>query len=257
MNKLQIIIFIILLIVIMALSILKYKEVPSLNHSEKQIANVAKDDKLELTANMIAVVAFAFTGVLAIYTPDVDIFGAIVLGVITALGGGTIRDAIMDVPIFWIKMPMYVWVSTVASLFAFYTARYLSHSQIFDFIVYMDGLGAAMFGIQGAHKAWNKFPNNSTFAIIMGVITAIGGGLIRDILSGKKTLIMSHDLYAVPVLFGCSLYVYLLKYAPVQYSNLSSILCTMFVFLFRAASIHWSLTVPKMFIGNHARLSIV
>ena len=254
MNKLQIIIFVILLSVIMTITISKHTAIKTLNHSEKKIVNAEKDDKLELAANMIAVVAFAFTGVLAIYTPNVDIFGAIVLGVITALGGGTIRDAIMDVPIFWIKMPMYVWVSAIASLFAFYTARFLSHSQIFDFIVYMDGLGAAMFGIQGARKAWNKFPNNSTFAIIMGVVTAIGGGLIRDILSGNKTLIMSHDLYAVPVLFGCALYVFLLKYAPEQFSNSISILCTMFVFLFRAASIHWSLTVPKMFIGNHARL---
>lgn len=249
MYKLQI--GIVVMLIIAMTVILKFTHTAP---PEKRIINAAQHDKFDITANMIAVVAFAITGVLAIYTPDVDLFGAIVLGVITALGGGTIRDVIMDVPIFWIKTPMYVWVSTIASLVAFYTARFLSHSQTFDFIVYMDGLGAAMFGIQGARKAWNKFPNNATFAIIIGVITAIGGGLVRDILSGHKTLIMSHDLYAVPVLFGCALYVFLLKYVSLQYVNQISIFCTAFIFLFRSASIHWSLTVPKMFIGNHARM---
>ena len=250
MHKLQIVI-VVILIIVMTVVISKFTyTAPSLKQSENRIVNAAQHDKFDITANMIAVVAFAITGVLAIYTPNVDLFGAIVLGVITALGGGTIRDVIMDVPIFWIKMPMYVWVSTIASLVAFYTAHFLSHSQIFDFILYMDGLGAAMFGIQGARKAWDNYPNNSTFAIIMGVITAIGGGLVRDVLSGHKTLIMSHDLYAVPVLFGCALYVFLLKYASVQHDNQISVFCTAFIFLFRAASIHWQMTVPKMFIGN-------
>ena len=254
MHKLQIVI-VVILIIVMTVVISKFTyTAPSLKQSENRIVNAAQHDKFDITANMIAVVAFAITGVLAIYTPNVDLFGAIVLGVITALGGGTIRDVIMDVPIFWIKTPMYVWVSTIASLVAFYTARFLSHSQIFDFIVYMDGLGAAMFGIQGARKAWNKFPNNYTFAIIMGVIAAIGGGLVRDVLSGHKTLIMSHNLYAVPVLFGCALYVFLLKWVSLQYVNQISIFCTAFIFLFRSASIHWSLTVPRMFIGNHARM---
>jgi len=246
MKQLGIIIFFILMIVI-AIAILKRA---SINNVKVEKYDKAKPINVEMIANMIAVVAFAFTGVLSIYTPNVDLFGAVVLGVITALGGGTIRDDIMDVPIFWIKMPTYVWVSTIASLFAFYTARFLSNSQIYNFILYMDGLGAAMVGIQGARKAWKKFPKNSTFAIIMGVITAIGGGLIRDILSGRKTLLMTHDLYAVPVLFGCALYVYLLKNTSVNLDNSISILCTVFTFLFRAASIHWSLTMPKMFIGG-------
>lgn len=246
MKQLGIIIFFILMIVI-AIAILKHA---STNNVKVEKYDKAKPINLEMIVNMIAVIAFAFTGVLSIYTPNVDLFGAVVLGVITALGGGTIRDDIMDVPIFWIKMPTYVWVSTIASLFAFYTARFLSNSQIYNFILYMDGLGAAMVGIQGARKAWKKFPKNSTFAIIMGVITAIGGGLIRDILSGRKTLLMTHDLYAVPVLFGCALYVYLLKNTSVNLDNSISILCTVFTFLFRAASIHWSLTMPKMFIGG-------
>ena len=249
MKQLGIIIFFILMIVI-AIAILKRASINNVKVEKYDKSNMSEPINIEMIANMIAVVAFAFTGVLSIYTPNVDLFGAVVLGVITALGGGTIRDDIMDVPIFWIKMPTYVWVSTIASLFAFYTARFLSNSEIYNFILYMDGLGAAMFGIQGARKAWKKFPNNSTFAIIMGVITAIGGGLIRDILSGNKTLLMSHDLYAVPVLFGCALYVYLLKNTSVNLDNSISILCTVFTFLFRAASIHWSLTVPKIFIGG-------
>ena len=252
MDKFKIVIYVIT-VVLITYVICKFHiptEVANANSSLKTYEiNDKDDDKLNTIANMIAAIAFAVTGVLAIYTPNVDLFGAIVLGVITAIGGGTIRDAIMDVPIFWIKVPMYVWVSTIASIITFYGASMLSHSQIFNFIIYIDGLGAAMFGIQGARKAWKHTPNNCTFAIIMGVITAIGGGLIRDILSGNKTLIMSHDLYAVPVLFGCALYVFLLKYT-INDDTAITILCTTLIFLFRAASIHWHITVPKIFIGK-------
>ena len=249
--------FVIYAITVAIITYLIYKCIP--NEVAKPIPNLKKhhetngpdDGSMNMFANMSAVVAFAITGVFAIYTPNIDLFGAIVLGVITASGGGTIRDAIMDVPIFWIKTPMYVWLPAIASIITFYSASMLSQSQLYEFIIYMDGLGSAMFGIQGVRKAWKHTPNNCTFAIIMGVISAIGGGLIRDILAGNKTLLMSHDLYAVPVLFGCALYVFLLKYSSnLINDNAITIVSTAFIFLFRAASIKWHLTVPNMFIGH-------
>ena len=83
--------------------------------------------------------------------------------------------------------------------------------------------------------------------VILGVITAIGGGLIRDVLAGRKTLIMSHELYAIPVTLGCAVYVLILNFAP-QYSIEGSVFCMLGIFVLRAAAIHWNLRVPKMFI---------
>ena len=85
--------------------------------------------------------------------------------------------------------------------------------------------------------------------VILGVVTAIGGGLLRDVLAGRKTLIMSHELYAIPVSFGCIAYVFILNFFP-QYTIEGSVICMLGIFGLRAAAIHWDLRVPKMFISR-------
>ena len=114
-------------------------------------------------------------------------------------------------------------------------------------MLYLDGFGAALFGIQGADKAWNMDFGLPLAPVILGVITAIGGGLIRDMLAGRKNLLMSHELYAIPVSLGCIVYVLILEYAP-AYSTQGAIACMLLIFGFRAAAIHWNLRVPKRFI---------
>lgn len=80
-------------------------------------------------------------------------------------------------------------------------------------------------------------------ASVLGVTTAIGGGLIRDVLAGRETLLMSRELYATPVLVGCVLYVVLLYLVP-EYRFASAIGCITTIFSIRAAAIHWDLSVP-------------
>jgi uncharacterized membrane protein YeiH len=80
--------------------------------------------------------------------------------------------------------------------------------------------------------------------IILGIVTAIGGGLIRDVLAGRQTLLMSRELYATPVMVGCTLYVVLLYLIP-QYQFISAVCCCLCIFGIRAAAIHWQLSVPE------------
>ena len=82
---------------------------------------------------------------------------------------------------------------------------------------------------------------------ILGVVTAIGGGLLRDILAGRKTLLMSHELYAIPVTLGCCVYVLILNFFPALTLE-GSVLCMLAIFGLRAAAIYWDLRVPKLFI---------
>ena len=114
-------------------------------------------------------------------------------------------------------------------------------------MLYLDGFGAALFGIQGADKAWNMDFGLPLAPVILGVITAIGGGLIRDMLAGRKNLLMSHELYAIPVSLGCIVYVLILEYAP-SYTTQGAIACMLLIFGFRAAAIYWNLRVPNSFI---------
>ncbi|MEY3498239.1 MAG: hypothetical protein RLZZ325_1246, partial [Pseudomonadota bacterium] len=150
-------------------------------------------EELSFWVGIIASAAFAITGVLAISDRGVDLFGVLVLGIITAIGGGTIRDVIMGVPVFWADAPIYILVAAIASIITFYAESTLSQPQLYKAILYIDGLGAALFGIQGADKAWHYDFGGSAAAIILGVVTAIGGGLIRDVLAGRKTLLMSYE----------------------------------------------------------------
>ena len=112
-------------------------------------------ENLSFWIGIIATIAFAVTGVLAIADRGVDLFGVMVLGLITAIGGGTVRDLILETPVFWASLPIYLWVALAASAIAFYLEAFFPQPQIYRWMLYLDGFGAALFGIQGADKAWN------------------------------------------------------------------------------------------------------
>ncbi|MBU3583502.1 trimeric intracellular cation channel family protein [Polynucleobacter sp. 15G-AUS-farblos] len=204
-------------------------------------------EQINFWISIIATMAFAITGVLAISNRGVDLFGVLVLGLITAIGGGTIRDIILETPIFWSENQVYVWLALGASVLTFFAESFFTQPQIYRSMLYLDGFGAALFAIGGTDKAWNMDFGQPVAPVIMGVVTAIGGGLLRDVLAGRKTLLMSDELYAIPVSFGCIAYVLILNYCP-QYTVEGSVICMLSIFGLRAAAIHWDLRVPKMFI---------
>ena len=194
--------------------------------------------------SMAATVAFAVTAVLAIRDDkDIDIFGAAVLGLITAIGGGTIRDVILDVPVFWSQDLSYIWVAVGASVAALYGRMLFAERHMYSLMVYLDGFGAAMFGIQATGKVWDLEFGLPAVPVILGVITAIGGGLTRDVLAGRPTLLMRPELYAVPVMLGSILFAVVLAFFQ-EYRFLGSILCILLTFSVRAAAIHWNLKMP-------------
>lgn len=196
---------------------------------------------------MLAIMAFAVTGVIAVSTRGIDLFSACVLGTITALGGGTIRDTILGVPVFWSIDLNYIWASLAASLLAFVGKPLLDRQHLFRLMLYLDGFGAALFAVQASNKVWELGFGIPAAPVILGVVTAIGGGLIRDALSGHPTLLMNRDLYAIPVLLGCILFVLSLAFVP-EHRSISGIVCVLLIFGFRSAVIHWGLSVPHWLI---------
>ncbi len=192
---------------------------------------------------MAGITAFSVTAVLALATKGIDLFSAAVLGIITAVGGGTLRDLILDVPIFWLIDVTYIWVALIASLISFWAEPLLTRKEIHSLLLYVDGFGAAMFSILTINKVWALGYGLPLVPILLGIVTAIGGGLLRDVLAGRPTLLMTHELYATPVLLGCSLYVAMIYWIP-EYRLISAITCGALIFGTRAAAIHWHLTVP-------------
>jgi uncharacterized membrane protein YeiH len=199
---------------------------------------------LEYLLGMAGTVAFAVTAVLAVTPRGIDVFGACVMGLITAIGGGTIRDLIINVPVFWATDLNYIWVALVASVVTFPTNRLMTRREIYDLMLYIDALGVSMFAIQAVHKVWLLNFGLPLAPILLGVLTAIGGGLIRDVLAGRTNLLMGRELYAIPVTIGCTLYVILFFLLP-DHSMVVSYGCTALIFGLRAAAIRWNLRVPK------------
>ena len=200
-------------------------------------------ETLSYWIGMAGTVAFSVTAVLALAPKNIDLFGAVVLGMITAIGGGTIRDLILDVPVFWSTDLNYIWVSVGASMAAFLVHSFFTRKNVYSLMLYVDGLGVALFAIQAADKVWDLGFGLPVAPVILGILTAIGGGLIRDVLAGRQTLLMTRELYATPVLFGCTLYVLLLHLLP-EYRFICAVGCFIFIFSIRAAAIHWTLSVP-------------
>lgn len=192
---------------------------------------------------MAGTVAFAVTAVLAVIPKGIDLFGACVMGVITAVGGGTIRDIILEVPVFWATDLNYIWVALTASVIAFYANRYMTSKYVYSLMLYLDGAGIAMFVIQGADKAIGLEFALPVGPVLLAVITAIGGGLTRDVLAGNPTLLMKKELYAVPLTVGAILYLILLKMFPGQAVVIGTG-CALLTFFIRAAAIYWNLKVP-------------
>ena len=200
-------------------------------------------ESINYWVGMAGTVAFAVTAVLAVAPRGIDIFGVLVLGVITAIGGGTLRDVIVDAPVFWGTDLMYIWVAVAASLAAFSATSLFAKKEVYSVMLYLDALGVALFGIQATAKVWDLGFGLPLAPVLLGVVTAIGGGLIRDVLAGRQNLLMKRELYAIPVLLGCAAFAFVLQYLPEQ-RLLGAAACGIGIFAFRAAAIHWNLSVP-------------
>jgi uncharacterized membrane protein YeiH len=187
----------------------------------------------------IAIGVFSVTGVLAGIRKDADLFSLLVFGLVTALGGGTIRDMILNIPVFWVDELSYIWVAAAAAVLAFFVYRLIEHAQ--RLLLYLDAVGVALFTIQAIDKTLG-LGHPPLIAIIMGIITGIGGGLVRDVITDRPTLLMTKELYATPILLGSIVYVAFLTLAP--NFSLAWLVAMVIIFGMRAAAIYWDLTMP-------------
>jgi uncharacterized membrane protein YeiH len=186
-----------------------------------------------------AIGVFAITGVLAGLRKEADIFSLLVFGLVTALGGGTIRDVILNIPVFWVEDLNYIWIAAGSALLAFFVYHLFFQAQ--NLLLYLDAIGVALFTIQAIDKVL-MLGYAPLIALIMGIITGTGGGLVRDVMTDRPTLFMTKDLYATPILLGGFVYLALQYLAPG--SNYASFVAMLIIFGLRAAAIYWDLSMP-------------
>ena len=188
---------------------------------------------------MLGTAVFAVTGVLAVSRRGLDIFGALVLGLVTAIGGGTARDVMIRAPVFWIEDFNYAWAALIGALLAFWIGPHFSSTH--RTLLYLDGLGAALFAVTATHKVLLLHLGAPT-AVIMGALTAIGGGILRDVWAGRPTLLMSREIYATPILLGCTVFVW--SHPDRLPFGSSGLVAVVLIFGLRALAIHRQLEIP-------------
>ena len=133
--------------------------------------------------DLVGTAIFAITGALAAGRKRMDIFGVVVLGCVTALGGGTLRDVILgDHPVFWISDTTYLVVAVIVAIGTFvFAQRWRLPATA---LMYPDAAGLAVFTVIGFQKGFHA-THVYGIAIVMGVTTGVAGGIIRDVLSGE------------------------------------------------------------------------
>jgi len=186
---------------------------------------------------------FAVTGALVASRKRMDIFGFILLGAATGIGGGSLRDLMLgQLPVFWVKAPALLAICIAVSAATFFLAH-IPESR-YRALLWLDAAGLSLFCVVGADKALQAGAG-SFIAIAMGVVTATFGGVIRDILGGESPLILRKEIYVTAALAGASAYVGLIAFGVGNAAATVAGFAACFAIRALALHYHWSLPVYR------------
>jgi uncharacterized membrane protein YeiH len=149
------------------------------------------------------VAVFAATGALAASRKQLDIIGFLFLASVTGIGGGTFRDLILDVPVFWVSNRDYVLICAVVAVLVFFTAHRVESR--YKLLLWLDAIGLAAFAVMGAAKGL-AITGSPLVAIITGMLTATFGGILRDLLAGEPSVLLKPEVYVTAALVGAAAY---------------------------------------------------
>ncbi len=192
--------------------------------------------------DLLGTFVFAISGLRLAAKKDMDLFGASVIAFVTAVGGGTTRDLLLGAtPVAWINNIQYPIAILLAVPFTLIFRKYIVNLKRTFFI--FDSIGIAIFTISGMQKALD-FGLNPGLAMAMGMVSAVVGGVIRDILCNEIPLIFRKEIYATACLAGALVFYLLGNWGIDQ--NLNYIITTSLILVIRVVSIKYNLSMPKM-----------
>jgi uncharacterized membrane protein YeiH len=197
-----------------------------------QIATTALD--------WLGVIAFTITGALVASRKQMDVVGFIVLGTVTGIGGGTLRDLLLGLPVFWVREPAYLITCALVSILVFFAAH-IPRSR-YRYLLWFDATGLALFAVIGAEKA-AAAGADFIVAVAMGVITATFGGVVRDLLGNETPVILSREIYASAALAGAVAFIALMGVgASREFAVGSGFVIGLLV---RAAALQYGWSLPR------------
>ena len=207
---------------------------------------------LLLIFEIIGTISFAVSGAMTAINKKMDIFGVIILGTVTAVGGGAIRDLVLGInPPVTFTSPVYAVVAAVTAIIVFIPAvlEFLHKKKaIYDYVLLiMDSLGLAVFTVIGIQTAVSNTVEFNWFLLLfVGVITGIGGGVLRDIMAGNIPYIFVKHFYASASLIGAAVCIALWNLIGQEWAMILGS-ATVFVLRILASRFRWTLPHPKEF----------
>jgi len=188
--------------------------------------------------DVVGLSVFAVSGVLVAVRKRVDFIGACFFALVTAVGGGTLRDILIGAPVFWMEDPAAVILCVAIAVIAWLVPLRWWPERALE---WFDAAGLAAYAVYGASKAM-RFGVSPVSAIAAGVITACIGGVIRDITVGVPSILMRHELYVTAALAASALFVGLASVGLA--APWPAALGVIAGFALRAAAIRWKLSLP-------------
>ena len=211
-------------------------------------------EKFYLSLEIVGTVAFSVSGVITAINKKLDFFGAVVLGLMTAVGGGIFRDMILGyLPPETFRKPTQLLISICVSVTSFIITwicgkKVTNHIEDFSPVINIfDSVGLSVFTVAGVNAAHNcGFSENGYLAVFVGVMTAVGGGVLRDIMVSDIPMILRKRVYALASLVGALVYQLLLEYTSTPH-YIAVIVCLILIFSIRilATIFKWNLPVVK------------
>ena len=199
--------------------------------------------------DMIGTIAFAVSGALVGVARKMDIFGMAVLALATAIGGGIVRDVLLGYfPPNSLRNVVYVTVVLAVTVIVFliYNSRYRKHAmgpRSRASYLLADALGLASFTVTGASAGFKLYPELPIFIVLLGTITAVGGGIIRDMLAQRIPSVLKEDVYALPSIIGGIVY-YLMVASSWESAAVYGAFTVVLIIRLLAIKYNWSL--PKV-----------
>ncbi len=205
------------------------------------------DSMLLYMIDLFGTAIFAVSGVLLAGRLKMDPFGVIVLGSVTAIGGGTIRDmALGATPVFWITDTTYLWVIFITCLLTMILVRRPKRLAWWVLPV-CDAIGLAVFVGIGVEKAL-AYNASGMVAVIMGVITGCGGGIIRDVLGREVPMVLRSEVYATACIIGG---IFHTMAVSMGYDHSTALLAGVIsTLVIRLGAIRWHLSLPTFAINR-------
>jgi uncharacterized membrane protein YeiH len=190
--------------------------------------------------DLSAATVFAITGALVASRKQMDIIGFMWLGVVTGVGGGTVRDLLLGMPVFWVVDPSPVVICLIAAVIVHFTSHLIQSRYVL--LLWLDAFGMALVTVAGTAKGLDN-GTGPLIAVVMGVITASVGGINRDILGQEPSIILRREIYVTASVLGACTYVAAFSMGGDRIFAAAAGLAVAFLARIMAITLGWSMPV--------------